>query len=75
MKEFILSALPWVIIGLCIVVICANKKSKKNDYISEGMCIGMSLGILFSTMLNINLCLGLSIGMLIGEAIGISIKK
>ena len=54
MKEFILSALSWVIIGLCIVVICANKKSKKNDYISEGMCIGMSLGILFSTMLNIN---------------------
>lgn len=46
MKEFVLATLPCVIIGLCIVVICANKKGKKNDYISEGMCIGMSLGIL-----------------------------
>lgn len=29
MKEFVLATLPCVIIGLCIVVICANKKVKR----------------------------------------------
>ena len=31
MKEFILEALPWIVIGICIAIICANwnKKTKK----------------------------------------------
>lgn len=76
MKDFIISALPFVIIGLCLAIIFThyNKENKKN-HLTEGMCIGMALGLTFATSLNINLALGISFGMLIGETIGILIEK
>ena len=75
MKEFAVAALPFIIIGICIAIICANGKKYKQTYISEGLAIGMCFGVAVASTLNINLSLGISIGMLIGEAIGISIEK
>ena len=75
MKDFILSALPFIIIGICLAFICANGKKYKQTYCSEGMAIGMCLGVAIASALHINLGLGISIGMLIGEAIGISKEK
>ena len=75
MKEFIISALPFVIIGICLAIIFANFKEKKNTYCSEGMSIGMCLGLVLSTTLKFNIGLGLSLGMLIGETVGILIEK
>ena len=75
MKDFIFAALPFVIIGICLAIICVNFKEKKKTYCSEGMAIGMCFGVAFSTIFHINLGLGISIGMLIGEAIGISKEK
>ena len=75
MKDFIFAALPFIIIGLCLAVICANGKKYKQTYCSEGMAIGMCFGVAVASALHINLGLGISIGMLIGEAIGISIEK
>lgn len=75
MKDFIISALPFIVIGLCLAIICANFKKNRNTYCSEGMCIGMCFGVAISELLNINLGLGLSLGMLIGETIGILIEK
>lgn len=83
MKEFILATLPYVIIGLSIVVICVNNnktkklktKVKDSNYLLEGMVVGITLGASFATSLKIDLGLGISLGMLIGEAIGSAIKK
>lgn len=83
MKEFILAVLPYVIIGLSIIVICVNNnktkqakfKAKDNNYLLEGMVVGITLGASFATSLKIDLGLGISLGMLIGEAVGSSIKK
>ena len=75
MKDFILSALPFIIIGICLAVICANGKKYKQTYLSEGLAIGMCFGVAVASALHINLGLGISIGMLIGEAIGISKEK
>lgn len=75
MKDFIFAALPFVIIGICVAIICSKFKEKKKTYCSEGMAIGMCFGVAFSTIFHINLGLGISIGMLIGEAIGISKEK
>lgn len=79
MTDFIISALPFVVIGICAAIICANfkesKKNKEETYIIEGMCFGMSLGVAMSVSLDFNLGLGISLGMLIGETIGILIKK
>ena len=75
MKDFILAALPFIIIGLCLAIIFANQKSKKNSHCSEGMCIGMCLGVAISTSLKINMGLGISLGMLIGETVGLLIPE
>ena len=75
MKDFILSALPYTIIGFCLAIIFSNLKKGKQTYCSEGMSIGMCLGLTISTSLKINIGLGLSLGMLIGETIGILIEK
>ena len=78
MKEFIMAALPFVIIGICIIILIVNSKynkKDKNSYLLEGLSLGMCFGLCFSNSLNIDLGLGLSLGMLIGEAIGSAIKK
>lgn len=75
MKDFILAALPFLIIGICLAIIFANYKEEKKTYCSEGMAIGMCFGVAIASFLDINLGLGISIGMLIGEAIGITKEK
>ena len=75
MKDFVLAALPFIIIGICLAIIFANGNKYKQTYCSEGMAMGMCFGVAISTVLHINLGLGISIGMLLGEAIGISKEK
>ena len=79
MKDFILAALPFVLIGISIAVIIVNankNKSKgKETYICEGMSIGMCFGVTVGSLIPEHLGLFLSLGMLIGEAIGSFIKK
>lgn len=74
MKDFILAALPFIVIGICIAILCKNSK-KKNNSIEEGMIVGMCFGVSFATMLDINLGYGISFGLLIGETIGSFIPK
>ena len=75
MKDFILAALPFIVIGVCIAVMAANhgklKEGKNKNYLEEGMCFGVAI----STALNLNLGLGISLGMLIGETVGMFMKK
>ena len=85
MKEFIIAALPWIVIGLCVAVLAANgimqKKTSGGDeaaqgsYISEGMSIGMCMGVAFNGLLDIGLGLGISLGMLVGMIVGMMLKK
>lgn len=79
MKDFILAALPFIVIGVCIAVMAANhgklKEGKNKNYLEEGMCLGMCFGVAISTALNLNLGLGISLGMLIGETVGMFMKK
>ena len=76
MKDFIEMALPFIIMGVSVIVVCINFKKNKKNYLTEGMCLGMSFGLMFSNLFETNqtsLCLGL--GMLVGEAIGSCIKR
>ena len=76
MKDFIEMALPFIIMGVSVIVVCINFKKNKKNYLTEGMCLGMSFGLMFNNLLDGNqasLCLGL--GMLVGEAIGSCIKR
>ena len=76
MKDFTQIALPFIIMGVSILVVFINAKKNKKNYLTEGMCLGMSFGLMFNNLLDGNqtsLCLGL--GMLVGEAIGSCIKR
>lgn len=75
MKEFIMACLPFVIMGVAVVIVIVNSKKNKKNYITEGMILGMSFGLMISNYFNGNMGLGLSLGMLIGEAIGSFVKK
>ena len=77
MKEVILAALPFVVIGLCVAVIAKNNNIKKGEktYITEGMCLGMCFGALIGCMFKNYIGIFLSLGMLVGETIGCFIKK
>lgn len=79
MIRFVLSALPFVLTGLAIAIICAccagkKKTSKEESSLEKAMTIGMLLGLGFGGMLNnVNLWeshfLGLALGPLWGMAL------
>ena len=77
MKDFIIAALPWVLCGLAVAILCARlgrqggSKSKKLD---QSMAVGAALGLLLGVTLNgcglwENHALGFSLGPLWGMAL------
>lgn len=74
MKDFLIAALPWILIGLFLAILFANReKLKKENEISSSICIWMCLGVTFGIVLK-QLAIGISGGLLIGILLGISEK-
>lgn len=79
--DFLRAALPWIVFGLVLAVICAQgahrkkEKEEKGNYATEGMCIGMCFGTAIGTALGNQTGVGIALGMLIGLAVGTSIRK
>ena len=78
MKDFILAALPWVLCGIAVAVICVklwSRKTKEKDKALENrMALGMALGLLLGVTLNSiglweNQGLGFALGPLWGMAL------
>ena len=78
MREFILAALPWVLCGVAVAIICTRmgrEKTKENEKALEKiMALGMSLGLLFGVALNgaglwENHAMGFALGPLWGMAL------
>lgn len=61
MNDFILTALPFIAMGISIVIITVNSKKNKENYIPEGMCLGMCFGLLFSNLFNSSNYMGLQV--------------
>lgn len=72
MIDFIRAALPWIIVGICILVFLIHQNSKRYQY--EGMFMGMSLGCALGSIYR-HLSIGLTLGMIIGLALGSCIQK
>lgn len=77
MKEFMMSVLPWICIGIAVALFAANHgaamKAKGSDkecgnYMTESRCLGMCVGTALGGS-------GLIYGMLIGLVVGMLIKK
>lgn len=80
MREFALAALPWVLAGIAIAIICAGLGRRENDErgkkLDQRIALGMSLGMLFGVALNGrglwgNPALGLAIWPLWGMALAV----
>ena len=52
--DFIMAALPWLAIGLLLTIFCArsagrkNNENHKDNYGTEGMCLGMCFEVLWT---------------------------
>lgn len=72
---------PYIIIGICIVVITINSKKNKDNYLVEGMIIGTLvggfIGLLLKYVIKVNTDIGLYIAILsmTGEMCGVLIKS
>ena len=88
-KDFIMAALPWVVLGLAVAVCltAASVLGKKNKeraaegreevqtYESQGIAIGLCMGPALGLLLFHNIALGMGPALLFGYAIGASIEK
>ena len=68
--QFVFAALPWILCGIAVAVICAGmsrKKSKEEEKaLEKRMALGTSLGLLFGVALN-------SLGLWENDGIGIAL--
>ena len=52
-----------------------NQKREKENYLTEGMCLGIVLGAALRSLLDMDLGVAISIGMLLGALIGQQVPK
>ena len=53
----------------------ANQKREKENYMTEGMCLGIILGAGLRGLLDMDLSIAISVGMLLGALIGQQVSK
>ena len=89
MYEFFTGAMPWIVIGLCVVLGISLHLRRKADQrrhpehrqqgqetrINEGACIGMCAGVAIASAAGINYGLAMGAGTMIGALIGSRIQK
>lgn len=79
--DFLPAALPWISIGLLLAIFFAQsarkkkENTKKDNYGTEGLALGMCFGTAIGTSFGNNTGIGLALGMLAGFVIGLCIEK
>lgn len=82
-KDFVLAALPWVVMGIALAVAAVavsrrrktNGKPAKETYMGEGMALGMLFGVAIGSTDGVELSTGLSMGLMLGMVVGLCIEK
>ena len=84
-KDFVLAALPWILAGIAVAILCAGmgtRKARENSKaLEERMAVGTALGLMAGVALNYcglweSHALGLALGPLWGMALAtLSLEK
>ena len=81
MRDFIMAALPLVVVGIALAVFFTGragkkkKQEKESGYEAEGMSLGMCFGAAVGDIFPEYIGVTLSVGMLIGLLVGMCVKK
>lgn len=80
MKDFIAAALPWVLCGIAVAILCVRLGGRKEKELDNRLAIGMALGLMFSPALNSiglweNHGIGFALGPLWGMALALLCRK
>ena len=80
MRDFIMAAVPLVVVGIALAVFFAGRAGKKkkgekeNGYeamgMSLGMCFGAAVGAIFPEYIGVTLSVGMLIGLVVGMCFG-----
>ena len=82
-KDFVLAALPWVLMGVALAVVATlfarrektGRKPVKETYMGEGVALGMLFGVAIGSTGTVELSIGLSMGLMLGMVVGMCIEK
>ena len=81
MRDFIMAAVPLVVVGIALAVFFTGragkkkKQEKESGYEAEGMSLGMCFGAAVGDIFPEYIGVTLSVGMLIGLLVGKCVKK
>ena len=81
MRDFIMAAVPLVVVGIALAVFFTGragkkkKQEKESGYEAEGMSLGMCFGAAVGAIFPEYIGITLSVGMLAGLLVGMCVKK
>ena len=80
MRDFIMAALPLVVVGIALAVFFTGRAGKKKkqekesgyeaEGMSLGMCFGAAVGAIFPEYIGVTLSVGMLIGLVVGMCFG-----
>ena len=75
MDEIFAAAIAVLVMVALVALLWSNRVREKENYITEGMCLGILLGAGLRSLLNMDLGVAISVGMLLGALVGRQIGK
>ena len=80
MRDFIMAAVPLVVVGIALAVFFTGRAGKKKkqekescyeaEGMSLGMCFGAAVGAIFPEYIGVTLSVGMLIGLVVGMCFG-----
>lgn len=75
MEGIFTSAIAVLVMVALVALLWSNRVREKENYLTEGMCLGIVLGAGLRSILDMELGLAISMGMLLGALVGQQIPK
>ncbi len=75
MDQIFAAAIAVLVMVALVALLWSNRVREKENYMTEGMCLGILLGAGLRSLLNLDLGVAISVGMLLGALVGRQIGK